>query len=430
MIARSGLSPESPASGDLESPDPGNLPSLPALETAGRGINSAPWRPGIARSGQSPESPASATRLPGDLGSPDQANLPSLPPLETWNRQIQWAAQGAVCKGLSTVVDGLTAGFQLQEEQHRRRPAQLPKALLQPRWRPIKSHGPTNQRLMTAREAAEFGLKQQERAASLKTAPASLTSAPLLGPLNRPRHPTATTRTTWRVRRPATKVQEAQDVAAARGLKRMATAMADWKRHDNNIYNKITHWFEVIDPAMLPENVYNMDETGVMLCMLGSVKVLVSKDDPRGYRGAGVKRTMVTAIECISANAYRDEAERLYRVTNTVGKEHFTSLYSPSREKAFTKRNITAAWAASGLFPFNPDRVLRTIQKPLTQLTIPQAGGMKVGSCLHDEVLKTPVTPVSAEALMSLLNLIKQDAHMLNETSTQRREMRVQKLAH
>jgi hypothetical protein len=81
----------------------------------------------------------------------------------------------------------------------------------------------------------------------------------------------------------------------------------DWKRHKNNIYNKIIHWFNVIkkvlqDPAILPENVYNMDETGVMLCMLSSVKVLVSKDDLRDYRGAAVKRTMVTAIECISAN--------------------------------------------------------------------------------------------------------------------------------
>ncbi|KAH8723333.1 hypothetical protein GQ44DRAFT_710613 [Phaeosphaeriaceae sp. PMI808] len=42
-----------------------------------------------------------------------------------------------------------------------------------------------------------------------------------------------------------------------------------------------------------------MDETGVMLSMLGSVKALIGRDDIRGYRGAGVKRTMVTAIECI-----------------------------------------------------------------------------------------------------------------------------------
>jgi hypothetical protein len=48
--------------------------------------------------------------------------------------------------------------------------------------------------------------------------------------------------------------------------------------------------------------VYNIDETGVMLSMLGSVKVLVSKYDRRDYRSAQVKRTSVTAIECISGD--------------------------------------------------------------------------------------------------------------------------------
>lgn len=52
----------------------------------------------------------------------------------------------------------------------------------------------------------------------------------------------------------------------------------------------------------MPENVYNMDETGVMLSMLGSAKVLVGRSDEQNSRGAGVKRTMVTAIECISAD--------------------------------------------------------------------------------------------------------------------------------
>ncbi|CZT13824.1 uncharacterized protein RAG0_17315 [Rhynchosporium agropyri] len=80
-----------------------------------------------------------------------------------------------------------------------------------------------------------------------------------------------------------------------------------WKRPDNNIHDKIVHWFDVIekvlrDPAILPENVYNMDEMGVMLCMLASITVLVSRDDLRDYRGAAVKPTMVTAIECMSAN--------------------------------------------------------------------------------------------------------------------------------
>lgn len=56
------------------------------------------------------------------------------------------------------------------------------------------------------------------------------------------------------------------------------------------------------DPAILQENDYNMDETGVMVSKLNSVKVLVSKDHKQGYRGARVKRTTVTAIECASAD--------------------------------------------------------------------------------------------------------------------------------
>jgi hypothetical protein len=80
-----------------------------------------------------------------------------------------------------------------------------------------------------------------------------------------------------------------------------------WERHDDNIYDKVVHWFDVIKeelcrPDVRPENCYNMDETGIMLSMLGSVKVLVGKDDGRDYRGTGTKRTMVTAIECVSAS--------------------------------------------------------------------------------------------------------------------------------
>lgn len=79
----------------------------------------------------------------------------------------------------------------------------------------------------------------------------------------------------------------------------------DWNRY--NIYDKVEYWFEIIgeelkSPAILLENVYNMDEIGIMLSMLNSVKVLVGKDDTQAYRGARVKRTMVTAVECISAD--------------------------------------------------------------------------------------------------------------------------------
>ncbi len=65
-------------------------------------------------------------------------------------------------------------------------------------------------------------------------------------------------------------------------LKAKRMRALEWDRY--NIYDKVVHWFEVISKvlrlsAVAPENVYNMDETGVMLSMPGSVKVLVSKDD-------------------------------------------------------------------------------------------------------------------------------------------------------
>ena len=49
---------------------------------------------------------------------------------------------------------------------------------------------------------------------------------------------------------------------------------------NKNIYHKIVGWFTIIgpqllEPTVLKENVYNMDETGIMLSALGSLKVLV-----------------------------------------------------------------------------------------------------------------------------------------------------------
>jgi hypothetical protein len=87
-------------------------------------------------------------------------------------------------------------------------------------------------------------------------------------------------------------------------LKARRVKALDWARHDHNISDKVIHWFSIIgkelhDPAIVPENVYNMDETGVLLSVLSSLKVLVSKQDLRKCRGAGVQRTLVTAVECV-----------------------------------------------------------------------------------------------------------------------------------
>jgi len=327
----------------------------------------------------------------------------------------------------------------------------------------------------------------------------------------------------------------------------------DWKRHEKNISAKVTHWFEVIgkvlqDPAVLAENVYNMDETGVMLSMPGSIKALVRKSDRRKHRGVRIERTTVTAIECISGDgrylkpmiiwpasthrsnwttfytpgwqyacsdsgytdskislewlkrifdpetkerankrprvlicdgfgthetleilefcfennillcrlpshtshklqpcdvavfaplkvAYREQADRLERGgVNTISKQHFTSLYSPARAIAFTPKNIKAGFAASGLIPLNPDRVLRSMPKPPAEPALPRADEVQVGSGRQDvepQMPETPATPVSAEALMSLQNLIIQrDAQALDETSKQNLARHIQIFVH
>jgi len=72
-------------------------------------------------------------------------------------------------------------------------------------------------------------------------------------------------------------------------------------------------------------------------------------------------------------STYREEVERLYRGgANTVGKQHFTSLYSRARDVAFTPRNIKSGWAKAGLFPFDPNKVLKDIKKPEIAVQGPQ----------------------------------------------------------
>lgn len=116
--------------------------------------------------------------------------------------------------------------------------------------------------------------------------------------------------------------------------------------------------------------------------------------------------------------AYREQVERLYRGgANTVGKQHFTSLYSRAREQALTLRNIKSGWAKAGLYPFSPDKVLGGIQKPLAELRIPQKGEVNAGSCPRGDELQTPVT---SEALTLLHDQIEKDAYTLDGSSRQR----------
>lgn len=105
----------------------------------------------------------------------------------------------------------------------------------------------------------------------------------------------------------------------------------------------------------------------------------------------------------------------------------------PARDKAITKRNILAGWAATGLFPFNPERVLRGMPRLPTEysdFTAGTAATLSQDIALQTHVLVTIVTLVTVEALTSLYDLIKQDicAAATDDTGRQRLQRRVGKL--
>jgi hypothetical protein len=135
-------------------------------------------------------------------------------------------------------------------------------------------------------------------------------------------------------------------------------------------------------------------ENNMLLCRLPS------------YTSHKLQPCDVAAFAPLKA-AYRDQVDRLEQGgVNTISKEHFTSLYSPARDRAFTLKNIKASFAASSLFPFNPDRVLRSMPAPSVEQAIPSANKVKVGSCRQDVEPQTPVTLVLAESFISLQNQI------------------------
>ncbi|KAH8723110.1 hypothetical protein GQ44DRAFT_566532, partial [Phaeosphaeriaceae sp. PMI808] len=76
-------------------------------------------------------------------------------------------------------------------------------------------------------------------------------------------------------------------------LRASKSSALDWNRY--NIYNKVVQWFEMIGKVL------EDSATGIILSKLNSVKVLVGTDNKRGYKGARIKCTTITAIECVSA---------------------------------------------------------------------------------------------------------------------------------
>ena len=102
-----------------------------------------------------------------------------------------------------------------------------------------------------------------------------------------------------------------------------------------------------------------MDETGVMLSKLGSVKVLVGQDDRRDYRGARVERQMVTAVECISADGRHLKPMVIWPAS--THRANWTTFPTPGWHYAFSDSGyadskISLEWLIKVFHPQTSDR--------------------------------------------------------------------------
>lgn len=76
--------------------------------------------------------------------------------------------------------------------------------------------------------------------------------------------------------------------------------------------------------------------------------------------------------------------------------EHFSALYNQARNAAMTSRNINAGWSKTGMFPWNPDGVVRGIQPLPGEEGHPRRKPVRPASYFeHEELLQTPITAVS-----------------------------------
>jgi hypothetical protein len=78
---------------------------------------------------------------------------------------------------------------------------------------------------------------------------------------------------------------------------------------------------------------------GVLLGKLGSLRILVGKNELRNYRGASSKRTLITAVECISATG--NCLHPLVIWPSATHRSHWTTRPTPGWHFAYTESGHT-----------------------------------------------------------------------------------------
>ena len=98
--------------------------------------------------------------------------------------------------------------------------------------------------------------------------------------------------------------------------------------------------------------------------MLGTIKVLVGKNDRRDYRGAGVKRTIVTTIKCVSASG--ESLNLIIIQPASTHRSNWTTYPTPRQFYSLSDTGYNNSFISLEQIKqvFNPQTKARANQKP------------------------------------------------------------------
>jgi hypothetical protein len=105
--------------------------------------------------------------------------------------------------------------------------------------------------------------------------------------------------------------------------------------------------------------------------------------------------------------------QRMRNNYNHVDKLDFLGALPTARQEAFTPQNIRSGFAATGLMPFEPNRV---IQKLRIQLKTPTPPGSRGGSDLSSPIFGTPQNPRQLERFTTTVGDLAYSGHISPST--------------
>ncbi|PQE15510.1 pogo transposable protein [Rutstroemia sp. NJR-2017a WRK4] len=188
-----------------------------------------------------------------------------------------------------------------------------------------------------------------------------------------------------------------------------------------------------------------MDETGVILYILGSIQVLVSKDDPRDYRGTGIKyisiditgpyslplgSTIRTPTLDIQTPRLAWSGSNIYsipRLENRLTRSYSFGIYKTLEAQEFCFENNIIYYRLPSYTSYKLQPYDIRLFAPLKGFYYNKAERLidkiKISSYYQDEILQIPIIPISI-AESALLYDEKQILTRINNKAKVRRSTR------